>query len=50
MLRVLFFATAQNILKFCLPHIGTFGFAPTAPANSTAKPKEPILPTHLLTL
>jgi hypothetical protein len=40
-----FFSTAQNILKFCPPHIGTFGFAPTAQSDTQAKPKEPILPT-----
>jgi hypothetical protein len=46
----IFFPTAQNILKFCQPHIGTFGFAPTAQADTQAKPKEPILPTHQMTV
>jgi hypothetical protein len=30
----IFFSTAQNVLKFRQPHIGTFGFAPTAQAET----------------
>jgi hypothetical protein len=37
-----FFAPAQNILKFFGSRTnGTFGFAPTAQAHPSAKPKEP---------
>ena len=50
LLCFIFFPTAQNILKFYQPHIGTFGFAPTAQADTQAKPKEPILPPHQMTV
>jgi len=46
-----FFAPAQNILKFFSTRTnGTFGFAPTAPADPSAKPKEPFFANALLSV
>jgi len=39
-----FFPTAQNILNSHSTN-GTFGFAPNAKADPSAKPKEPFLST-----
>ena len=44
-----FFPTAQNILKFSHRTNGTFGFAPTAQADTKAKPKEPFFANALMT-
>jgi hypothetical protein len=46
-----FFAPAQNILKFFSSRTnGTFGFAPTAQAEPSAKPKEPFFAYAFLTV
>jgi len=46
-----FFAPVQNILKFFGSRTnGTFGFAPTAQADPSAKPKEPFFSNALLTI
>jgi hypothetical protein len=45
-----FFSHRTKYFEILPTHIGTFGFAPTAQADTQAKPKEPILPPHQMTV